>query len=131
MERMTTQAEWIERANVVLPGGGFGNFEPHIFIREGRGSRVWDEDGREYVDYLIGSGPMLLGHGHPEVLEAVMEQLPKGQTFFANNGPGVELAEEICRAVPCGNSCAMFRPVARPTCMRSALRGPLPDATRS
>lgn len=102
MERMTTQAEWIERANAVLPGGGFGNFEPHIFIREGRGSRVWDEDGREYVDYLIGSGPMLLGHGHPEVLEAVMEQLPKGQTFFANNGPGVELAEEICRAVPCG-----------------------------
>jgi glutamate-1-semialdehyde 2,1-aminomutase len=51
--------------------------------------------------YLIGSGPMLVGHSHPEVLEAVLEQLPKGQTFFANNAKGVELAEVICRAVPC------------------------------
>ena len=49
----------------------------------------------------IGSGPMLLGHGHPEVMEAVLEQLPKGQTFFANNTLGIELAEEICDAVPC------------------------------
>ena len=90
-----------ERARAVLPAGGFGNFDPSIFIREGKGSRVWDADGREYVDYLIGSGPMLLGHGHPEVLEAVAEQLPRGMTFFANNAPGVELAEEICRAVSC------------------------------
>jgi len=57
-------------------------------------------DGNEYVDYLIGSGPMLLGHGHPEVMEAVLEQLPKGQTFFANNTLGIELAEVICDAVP-------------------------------
>ncbi|WP_294619992.1 aminotransferase class III-fold pyridoxal phosphate-dependent enzyme [uncultured Roseovarius sp.] len=101
MNRQHTQAEWTERARAVLPAGGFGNFDPSIVIREGRGSRVWDEDGKEYVDYLIGSGPMLLGHGHPEVLEAVFEQLPKGQTFFANNALGIELAEEICRAVPC------------------------------
>ena len=44
---------------------------------------------------------MLLGHGHPEVLEAVLEQLPKGMTFFANNSKGVELAEAITQAVPC------------------------------
>ena len=67
----------------------------------GIGSRIWDMDGNEYVDYLIGSGPMLLGHGHPEVMEAVLEQLPKGQTFFANNTLGIELAEVICDAVPC------------------------------
>ena len=42
------------------------------------GCHVWDEDGNDYIDYLIGSGPMLLGHGHPEVLEAVLRQLPKG-----------------------------------------------------
>ena len=101
MNRIQSQSDWIARAQAVLPAGGFGNFDPSIFIREGRGSRVWDEDGREYVDYLIGSGPMLLGHGHPEVLEAVAEQLPRGMTFFANNAAGVELAEEICRAVPC------------------------------
>ncbi|SHM81525.1 glutamate-1-semialdehyde 2,1-aminomutase, partial [Roseovarius litoreus] len=101
MRDKTVMQTWAERASVVLPAGGFGNFDPSVFIREGKGSRVWDEDGREYVDYLIGSGPMLLGHGHPEVLEAVAEQLPKGMTFFANNAPGVELAEEICRAVAC------------------------------
>ena len=103
MQKLTTQSEWITRAQAVLPAGGFGNFDPSIVIREGRGSRVWDEDGNEYIDYLIGSGPMLLGHGHPEVLEAVLEQLPKGMTFFANNAAGIELAEEICKAVPCAD----------------------------
>ena len=92
---------WIDRAKAILPAGGLGNFDPGIFIREGKGSRVWDEDGKEYVDYLIGSGPMLLGHGHPEVLDAVSSQLGKGLTFFTNNSACVELAEEICRAVPC------------------------------
>ncbi len=96
-----TQAEWTERAQEVLPAGGFGNFDHSILIREGKGSRVWDEDGNEFIDYLIGSGPMLIGHGHPEVIDAVQEQIGKGMTFFANNAAGVELAEEICRAVPC------------------------------
>ena len=63
------------RARAVLPAGGFGNFEPDFFIREGRGSRVIDEDGNEFVDYLISSGPMILGHGHPEVNEAVHAQI--------------------------------------------------------
>ena len=101
MDKIISQTDWIERAKAVLPGGGFGNFDPSIFIRDGQGSRVWDEDGKEYVDLLIGSGPMLLGHGHPEVLEAVAEQMPKGMTFFANNARAIELAEEICSAVPC------------------------------
>lgn len=92
---------WATRARTVLPAGGLGNFDPSIFIHHGKGSRVWDEDGKEYVDYLIGSGPMLLGHGHPEVLGAVTEQLPKGMTFFTNNAVATELAEEICRAVAC------------------------------
>ena len=101
MTKISTQAEWIDRAREVLPAGGFGNFDPGIIIARGEGSRVWDEDGREYIDYLIGSGPMLLGHGHPEVMEAVLEQLPLGMTFFANNARGVELAEAIVDAVPC------------------------------
>lgn len=97
------QTTLIERAHKVLPAGGFGNFDPGIVIREGHGSRVWDEDGNEYIDYLIGSGPMLLGHGHPEVIDAVTEQLGKGMTFFANNARGIELAEEICQAVACAD----------------------------
>lgn len=98
---MSNQADWIKRAQAVLPAGGFGNFDSQIIIKKGRGSRVWDEDGKEYVDYLIGSGPMLLGHGHPEVLDAVQSQLGKGLTFFANNTAGIQLAEDICKAVPC------------------------------
>lgn len=101
MKRLRTQDEWIARAGEVLPAAGFGNFDPGIVIRDGRGARVRDEDGRDYVDYLIGSGPMLLGHGHPEVLDAVLDQIPRGMTFFANNALGIELAEEITRAVPC------------------------------
>lgn len=96
-----TQQQWIDRAKSVLPAGGFGNFDPGIFIREGKGARVWDEDGKEYIDYLIGSGPMLLGHGNEEVLDAVQSQLGKGLTFFANNSAGIELAEEICKSVAC------------------------------
>ncbi|MEX0367724.1 MAG: aspartate aminotransferase family protein [Ruegeria sp.] len=91
----------MDRAAEVLPAAGFGNFDPGIIIARGDGSRVWDEDGAEYIDYLIGSGPMLLGHGHPEVMEAVLEQLPKGMTFFANNAAGIELAAAITEAVPC------------------------------
>ncbi|MEL6338014.1 MAG: aminotransferase class III-fold pyridoxal phosphate-dependent enzyme, partial [Pseudomonadota bacterium] len=101
MLKLESNADWVARARAVLPGGGFGNFDPSIVIREGRGARVWDEDGREYVDLLIGSGPMLLGHGHPEVMEAVLEQLPQGMTFFASNARGIELAEAIVEAVPC------------------------------
>ncbi|MBC6441508.1 MAG: aminotransferase class III-fold pyridoxal phosphate-dependent enzyme [Rhodospirillales bacterium] len=92
---------WRERARQVLPAGGFGNFDPGIVIREGKGARVRDEDGNEFIDYLIGSGPMLLGHGHPEVVEASIEQIHRGMTFFATNATGIKLAEEICTAVAC------------------------------
>jgi len=64
MQKLTSQTDWIARAHAVLPAGGFGNFDHSIMIARGKGSHVWDEDGNEYIDYLIGSGPMLLGHGH-------------------------------------------------------------------
>ena len=101
MTGIYTQAEWIERAREVFPAGGFGNFDPNIIIRQGKGARVIDQDGLEYIDYLIGSGPMLLGHGNSEVQDAIFEQLPRGMTFFANNTAGIELAEEICSAIAC------------------------------
>ena len=101
MMKLHTQDEWIAKAKQVLPAGGFGNFDPSIIISRGQGSHVWDENGDEYIDYLIGSGPMLVGHGHPEVLEVVLQQLPQGMTFFANNARGIELADAICEAVHC------------------------------
>lgn len=101
MNRIHSMTDWVERARAVLPAAGFGNFDASMVIARGQGARVWDEDGNEYIDYLIGSGPMLLGHGHPEVMEAVLEQLPLGMTFFANNARGIELAEAIVDAVHC------------------------------
>ena len=98
-----TQTDWVERAKRVLPAAGFGNFDPSIIIRAGKGGRVWDEDGNEFVDLLIGSGPMLLGHGHPEVTEVVESQIRSGLTFFANNAEGIALAEDIVEAVACAD----------------------------
>ena len=97
----TTATDVYATARRVLPGGTFGNFPAEVVIREGRGGRVWDEEGREYVDYLLGSGPMLVGHAHPEVTAAAQAQIAKGTTFFANNRLGIELAEAIVEAVPC------------------------------
>src|SRR5947208_9983389 len=91
----------VEKAKRVLPGGTFGNFPSEVVIREGRGGRVWDEGGREYIDFLLGSGPMLVGHAHSEVTAAVQARIAQGTTFFANNRWGIELAAAIVEAVRC------------------------------
>ena len=90
-----------EKARAFLPGGSFGNAGADLVIVEGSGGRVRDAAGKEYVDFLLGSGPMLIGHRHPEVIAAVREQLEHGTTFFANSAPGILLAEAICEAMPC------------------------------
>ena len=95
----------LEKARRHLPGAQLGNttsaFEDGFVVREGRGSKLYDFSGNEYIDYLLGSGPMILGHAHPAVLDAVREWLDKGSTYFITSGPAIELAEEVCRAVPC------------------------------
>ena len=73
MARKRTEEEQslIDLAQRVLPGGSFGNLPGDIVIREGKGGRVWDVSGNEYVDFLLGSGPMFIGHCHPDVMAAV------------------------------------------------------------
>lgn len=93
----------VEQAKRVLPGGSFGNMPAEVVLKEGKGGRIWDEAGREYVDFLLGSGPMFVGHAHPEVTAAVQAQVPLGTTYFANNRHGIALAEAICDAVPCAD----------------------------
>ncbi|HEY1931543.1 MAG TPA: aminotransferase class III-fold pyridoxal phosphate-dependent enzyme [Acetobacteraceae bacterium] len=88
-------------AQRVLPAASFGNLAGDIIVREGHAGRVTDIEGREYVDLLLGSGPMFVGHRHPEVVEAVREQLDRGFTFFANNEYGIRLAAELVDAVAC------------------------------
>lgn len=71
-----------------------------VFIRRGYGSKIWDEDGNEYIDYVLSWGPLILGHSHPEVVEAIKNQVEKGTSFGACTQLEVLLAEEIVRSIP-------------------------------
>ncbi len=92
-----------ETAQRVLPAGTFGNTRGDVIVERGQGSHIWDEQGNEYIDYLLGSGPMFIGHGHPDVTAAIQEQLGRGTTFFANNPQGIRLAETIVEAMACAD----------------------------
>jgi len=96
-----TERELVGTARRVLPAGGFGNVSHEVIIARGLAGRVWDVSGNEYVDYLLGSGPMIVGHAHPEVVEVVQQVAASGSTFFANNEHGIRLAAEIVDAVAC------------------------------
>lgn len=71
-----------------------------VFIARGEGSHVFDVDGNEYIDYVGSWGPLLLGHRHPEILQALERALAIGTSFGAPTEQEVELAEAICDAVP-------------------------------
>ena len=102
---MTNQKSLLERAGRIFPGGVLGGHRSapglEFVVKDARGPYLWDADGRRYLDYLLGSGPMLLGHAHPAVVEAVQRQAGHGTTFMLLNEPIIDLAEEIVRAVPC------------------------------
>ena len=80
----------LQRAAKVLPQGSLGNLNYDLIINRGKGSHVWDESGIEYIEYLLGSGPMVVGHANASVMEAVLKQLNSGTTFFATNEKSVE-----------------------------------------
>jgi glutamate-1-semialdehyde 2,1-aminomutase len=102
---MSENHDLAARARRVLPGGVLGSHRSgpglEVVVREAQGAYLRDADGRRYLDYLLGSGPMVLGHAHPAVVEAVERQLRRGTTYMLLNEPIIELAEEIVRAVPC------------------------------
>nr|MBA2254104.1 aminotransferase class III-fold pyridoxal phosphate-dependent enzyme [Chloroflexota bacterium] len=76
-----------------------------ISFARGAGSRLWDVDGNEYVDFALAFGPMLLGHSPTSVTEAVRRQLQLGIGYGASHAAEAELAETICRMVPCAERC--------------------------
>ena len=96
-----------ERAKLHIPGGvnspvrAFGSvgMTPR-FIARAAGSRIWDADGNEYIDFIGSWGPMILGHGNPAVLEAVAKAAQDGLSFGAATEREVEMAELICQIVP-------------------------------
>ena len=106
-DRNSREKELLEKAARYLPGAGSGNTNfpdsLQFLAREGLGSRIWDVSGNEYVDWLMGSGPMVLGHAHPAVVEAVTEAVGQGSTFFTTNEKAVLLAEELVNSVPCAD----------------------------
>jgi len=103
--RSAEETKLLERARRRLPGGVLGTSryadDVGFVVKHGKGSKIYDVSGREYIDYVMASGPMVLGHAHPAVVAAVREQLEGGTTYFMVTEPIIELAEEICRAVPC------------------------------
>jgi glutamate-1-semialdehyde 2,1-aminomutase len=104
-KRTSLEGALLAKAARYLPGGNLGNLslqdDLDFLVKEGRGSHIWDVSGNEYVDWLMGSGPMILGHAHPAVVEAVMKAVEQGSTFFATNEKAVLLAEELVEAIPC------------------------------
>lgn len=74
-----------------------------VMVR-GERSKIYDANGKEYIDYVLGSGPLILGHNHPAVTGAVEKQLVKGSTFYALNEPAIRLASLLAEAVPCAEA---------------------------
>lgn len=104
-DRKDTQSLW-ERAGQVLPGGvnspvrsfrGVGR-EP-FFVSHGQGAHLWDEKGRRYLDYVLGYGPLILGHAHPAVVKAVVEQAERGLSYGAPTEGEVRMGEFLTGAV--------------------------------
>ena len=103
--RYEASARMLERAKQAIAGGVSSEFRkynhPHaIFYDRARGSRIWDIDGNEYLDFTLSQGPMILGHSHPEVMQAVTEYSATGQMFAGQHLKEVELAELLQRIIP-------------------------------
>ena len=97
--------EWVKRSWRVFPAGSLGEYnlprELSIVLNRGKGARVYDTTGKEFIDLTMGWGTVILGHGHRKVSEAVKRQAELGSNFSYVSDPALELAEEVVRAVPC------------------------------
>jgi glutamate-1-semialdehyde 2,1-aminomutase len=98
----------VERSNAVMPGGTLGSFrlpdDLAFVVARGEGATIWSTDGRSYVDYVLGSGPLVVGHAHPRVVAAVQDQVKRGTTFYYLNETATRLAEKIVQLVPCAEA---------------------------
>jgi glutamate-1-semialdehyde 2,1-aminomutase len=104
---VTQSSELFDRAKRVLPGGVNSPVRAFravggtpFFVARAEGSKLYDVDGKSYVDYVCSWGPLILGHAHPAVLEAVRDAASRGWTYGAPCEAEVELAEEVRRRMP-------------------------------
>ena len=106
LEAMESRSrELLSTAGTLLPGACLGqnSLPPELsfVVDHGEGARLVDLRGRTYLDYVLGSGPLLLGHAHPAVVRAVQEQVVRGSTFHWLSEPSIRLAQIVVDAVPC------------------------------
>ena len=98
------------KAPQYLPGGTYATIAhnvdsaPEFLFSHGSGAYLHTTDGRRFLDVMLGHGSLLLGHCHPEVVEAVKRQAELGNTFTHVTGPAIELAEMIVEDIPCADS---------------------------
>lgn len=104
---MTRSSELFDRAKRVLPGGVNSPVRAFravggapFFVARAAGCRLTDADGKTYIDYVCSWGPLILGHAHPAVLDAVRQAAERGWTYGAPCEAEVELAEEVQRRIP-------------------------------
>ncbi|MBD9638784.1 aspartate aminotransferase family protein [Ensifer sp. ENS07] len=97
--------EIMARARRAMPGGAFTTYvlddEVDFVVKYGKGSKVYSTDGTEYIDCVNGSGPMLIGHAHPEVVEAMKVAVESPSNYYLLNEKGIELAETLVESIPC------------------------------
>ncbi len=106
----TESHNWLQRSLKVIPGGAqtfskaYYQYVQEVspaFLRRGKGCRVWDVDGNEYIDYVQGLLPNILGYAHNEVNAAVSAQIAEGHSFSLAHPLEVQLAERLCKIIPC------------------------------
>jgi len=104
---MKRSQQLFQRAQLVIPAGVNSPVRAFrsvggtpLFIQRGRGAQVWDADGRVYVDYVGSWGPLIVGHAHPDVVNAAQQAAERGLSFGAPTEQEVEMAELLCRLVP-------------------------------
>lgn len=104
---MTSSQSLFEKAQKVIPGGvnspvrafkGVGGTP--VFIESAKGAYITDSEGKRYIDYVGSWGPMVLGHNHPAIIDAVLHAVPNGLSFGAPTAIEIELAELVCKLVP-------------------------------
>src|ERR1051326_4520661 len=103
--RNSKSGQLLETARRVMPGGTFNsaylNEDVDLVVASGNGSHIKDVDGRDYIDCLCGSGPMVLGHARQEVVDAVREATLCPSNYYVLNERGIQLAEMMVNAIPC------------------------------
>jgi glutamate-1-semialdehyde 2,1-aminomutase len=105
MYKYEQSAKLFDRAKKSLAGGVSSEFRkynhPHaIFYSHAEGSRIYDVDGNEYIDFTLSQGPMIVGHNHPHVVKRIEEYSRKGQLFAGQHILEIELAEKLQRLIP-------------------------------